>query len=58
MEDLATELAQAIHDGKTSREEILSILTHPNCKVNDDTKISIVVLYILDLLHVSHLIDV
>ena len=40
MEDLATELAQAIHDGKTTREEILRILTDPNCKVNDDTKIS------------------
>ncbi len=40
MEDLATELAQAIHDGKTTREEILSILTDPSCKVNDDTKIS------------------
>lgn len=40
MEDLATELAQAIHDGKTTREEILGILTDPNCKVNDDTKIS------------------
>ena len=40
MEDLATELAQAIHDGKTTKEEILSILTDPNCKVNDDTKIS------------------
>ena len=25
---------------KPTREEILSILTDPNCKVNDDTKIS------------------
>ena len=40
MEDLATELALAIHDCKTTREEILNILTDPNCKVNDDTKIS------------------
>ena len=40
MEDLATELAQAVHDGKTTRDEILSILTDPSCKVNDDTKIS------------------
>lgn len=40
MEDLATELAQAIKDGKTTRDEILSILTDPSCKVNDDTKIS------------------
>ena len=40
MEDLADELAKAIHSGKTTKEEILSILTNPNCKVNDDTKIS------------------
>ena len=40
MEDLANELAIAIHDGKTTKEEILNILTNPNCKVNDDTKIS------------------
>ena len=40
MEDLADELALAIHEGKITREEILNILTNPNCKVNDDTKIS------------------
>ena len=40
MEDLADELATAIHNGKITKEEILNILTNPNCKVNDDTKIS------------------
>ena len=40
MEDLAEELAIAIHSGKTTKEELLNILTNPNCKVNDDTKIS------------------
>lgn len=40
MEDLATELVEAIAAGKTTEEEILSILTNPSCKVNDDTKIS------------------
>ena len=40
MEDLAEELAHSIKEGKTTKEEILSILTNPNCKVNDDTKIS------------------
>ena len=40
MEDLADELAQAITQGLISKEEILSILTNPKCKVNDDTKIS------------------
>ena len=40
MEDLADELAIAIKKGLTTKEEILSILTNPNCKVNDDTKIS------------------
>lgn len=40
MEDLAEELVQAIADGKTTQEEILGILTNPECKVNDDTKIS------------------
>ena len=40
MEDMADELALAIHNGKTTKEEILNILTNPNCKVNDDTKIS------------------
>ena len=40
MEDLATEISLAIKNGLTTKEEILSILTNPNCKVNDDTKIS------------------
>ena len=40
MEDLADELSQAITQGLISKEEILSILTNPKCKVNDDTKIS------------------
>lgn len=40
MEDLAEELSKAIIEGKTTKEEILSILTNPSCKVNDDTKIS------------------
>lgn len=40
MEDLAEEIAIAIHSGKITKEEILNILTNPNCKVNDDTKIS------------------
>ena len=40
MEDLAEEFAIAIHEGKITKEEILNILTNPNCKVNDDTKIS------------------
>lgn len=40
MEDLATELVEAIASGKTTEEEILSILTNPTCKVDDDTKIS------------------
>ena len=40
MEDLAEELANAIKEGIITKEEILSILTNPKCKVNDDTKIS------------------
>ena len=40
LEDLADELAIAIKKGITTKEEILNILTNPNCKVNDDTKIS------------------
>jgi phosphopantothenate-cysteine ligase len=40
MEDLADELALAIHNGLTTKEEILNLLTNPSCKVNDDTKIS------------------
>ena len=40
MEDLAEEISKAIISGKTTREEILEILINPNCKVNDNTKIS------------------
>lgn len=40
MEDMASEIARAIHNGKVTKEEILNILTNPECKVNDDTKIS------------------
>jgi len=40
MEDLAMEIAQNIKEGKTTYEEVLNILTNPNCKVNDNTKIS------------------
>ena len=40
MEDLAEEISFAIKNGFTTKEEILDILTNPNCKVNDDTKIS------------------
>ena len=40
MEDLALEIAQSIKEGKITYEEILGILTNPNCKVDDDTKIS------------------
>lgn len=40
MEDLADEIVKAITQGLISKEEILSILTNPKCKVNDDTKIS------------------
>ena len=40
MEDLAEELANSIKEGLITKEEILSILTNPKCKVNDDTKIS------------------
>ena len=40
MEELAEELANAIKEGLITKEEILSILTNPKCKVNDDTKIS------------------
>ena len=36
MEDLADELAQAITQGSITKEEILSILTNPKCKVNDE----------------------
>jgi len=40
MEDMAKEIETAIKMGMISYDEILSILTNPNCKVNDDTKIS------------------
>lgn len=40
MEDLAKELEASIKEGKITYSEILNILTNPNCKVNDDTKIS------------------
>ena len=40
MEDLAKEISMAIVGGKVTRDEILNILTNPNCKVNDNTKIS------------------
>ena len=40
LEDMAKEIACAIKEGKVSYDEILNILVNPNCKVNDDTKIS------------------
>lgn len=40
MEDLADELTEAITNGRKTKEEILSILINPTCKVNDNTKIS------------------
>ena len=40
MEDLANEIVRNIKEGKITYEEILEILTNPNCKVNDNTKIS------------------
>lgn len=40
MEDIAKEIELLIKEGKTTYEEILNTLTNPNCKVNDDTKIS------------------
>lgn len=40
MEDMAKELENSIKEGRVTYEKILSILTNPNCKVNDDTKIS------------------
>ena len=40
MEDLADEISRAIFDGKTTKEDILKILTNLECKVRDDTKIS------------------
>ena len=40
MEDMAKEIESLIKEDKTTYEEILNTLTNPNCKVNDDTKIS------------------
>ena len=41
MEDMAKEIADRIGNGaKPDAETILDILTHPQCRVNDDTKIS------------------
>ena len=40
MEDLANELFNFMKKGNLTESEILNILTNPNCKVNDDTKIS------------------
>lgn len=40
MEDLAKEIEGSIKEGKITYEDLLEILTNPNCKVNDDTKIS------------------
>lgn len=40
MEDMAEEIYTKILEGKISKEKILNILTNPECKVNDDTKIS------------------
>lgn len=40
MEDLAEEIVENIKEGKITYDEILEILKSPNCKVNDDTKIS------------------
>jgi len=39
MEDLAQEILERVKEG-ASYESILAVLTNPNCKVNDDTKIS------------------
>ena len=40
MDDIAYEIANAIKEGKVSYNEILDILINPNCKLNDNTKIS------------------
>lgn len=40
MEDMAEEIVNKIKEGKITYDEILSVLTNPNCKVKDDTKIS------------------
>ena len=39
MEDMAKEIYENL-DGIKSEEDILKILTNPNCKINDDSKIS------------------
>ena len=39
-EKLTPEIEEAIKEGKITYEELLEVLTNPNCKVNDDTKIS------------------
>lgn len=40
LEDIAREIEALIREDKTKYEEILNVLANPNCKVNDDTKIS------------------
>ena len=40
MEDLADEILELVESGKVTKEELLSVLVNPKCKVNDDTKIS------------------
>lgn len=40
MEDMAKEITAAVRNGIVTYDEILNILTNPNCKVNDNTKIS------------------
>ena len=40
MEDMATEIVKVINEGKITYEEILNILVNPNCKLDDNTKIS------------------
>ncbi len=40
MEDLADEILELVESGRVTKEELLGVLVHPKCKVNDDTKIS------------------
>ena len=40
MEDLADEILELVESGRVTKEELLSLLVDPKCKVNDDTKIS------------------
>jgi phosphopantothenate-cysteine ligase len=40
MEDLADEILELVESGRVTKEELLSVLVDPKCKVNDDTKIS------------------